>query len=140
MARSPRSRDAPAQVSRLLSEHTSGSLGGLLRRAQALLQLERLLQDAVDPSLADHFKVANVHRKRLVLLTPGAAWATRLRMQAPQWLDLLRQAGVRDVEDIEVRVAPLPTEPVDSRRSRPLTPAAEQALGLMARLGTEDED
>ena len=142
-----RSFNSPSQVSELLSEPQSGALGGLLRRARALLQLERLIKGAVDPSLADHFKVANVRDQKLVLLTPGAAWATRLRMQAPQILELLRVAGVSDVQDIEIRVAPLPTEPVDQRRSRPLTPAASQALGSMARLAaeadqaeTEDED
>jgi len=140
MARSPQSDKPLLQVTDLLSDAQSNPLGGLYRRASTLLQLERLLAGAVEPALAGRFKVASVHTDRVVLLTPGAAWATRLRMQIPQLLDSLHRAGVADVRDIEVRVAPLPVEPTLERRPRPLSAAAEQALGFMARLRAKDED
>jgi len=134
MARHPQSARTALRPSEVLSDQGS-SLGSLLQRAQLLLELQRLLAGAVDPSVAERFQVANIHRHRLILLTPTAAWATRLRMQAPQLLESARQAGYADLREVEIRVSPLVEPPAAKRRERQLSAAAEQALEAMARLG-----
>jgi len=107
----------------------------MLRRAQSLLRLQKVLAGSVDPPLADRFQVANIHRHRLILLAPTAAWATRLRMQTPQLLESARQAGHEELREVEIRVSPLVEPPAVQRTPKPLSAAAEQALEAMARLG-----
>jgi hypothetical protein len=114
-------------------------LGGTLEHASLLLKLQQILSGSVDPSLADRFQVANVRDSRLILLAPSAAWATRLRMEAPRLLDALHQAGFPELSDVEIRVAPLVEQAAKVRSGKPLSTAAEQALGSMARLGSKSE-
>lgn len=139
MARHPQSEQRALRTSEVLSDPSS-SLGSTLKHARLLLQLQRLLAESVDPSLAGHFQVANLRQNRLILLAPSAAWATRLRMEAPGLLHMLRRAGFAALADIEVRVAPLIEQPVAEHSEKPLSSAAEQALGSMARLGAKSED
>lgn len=114
MVRSSGSDDsAPPASARRLSDILSGqgaaggaSLGGLLRRASLLAQLDNALAGSLHPDLANHMRVANVRDGRLILLAPSAAWATRLRMQAAQLLEVLRRLGLADVDRVEVRVVP----------------------------------
>ena len=105
-----------------------------------LLEVQRLLADSVDPSLAGHFQVANLRQNHLILLAPSAAWATRLRMEAQSLLQTLRRSGFAALADIEVRVAPLIEQPAAEHSEKPLSSAARQALGSMARLGAKSED
>ena len=85
-------------------------LGSLMRQAEALMALERLLSSRLAADLAGRFKVAAAHPDRLVLVTASATLATRLKMQANELMDALHQAGYTGIDRIEVRVAPL-TEP-----------------------------
>lgn len=147
MSRYPQSDANAVQLSELLENSAQSanssldsSLGGLLQRAQWLLQLQQLLRSVVDPALADRFQVANLRGGRLVLVTPTAAWATRLRMQASGLLATLHDAGIDKLRAVEVRVAPLAEQPVQQRRERRLSRAAVTALDQMARLGGKDPD
>ena len=123
----------------VLSDHGS-NLGRLLKRGSLLMQLQHLLSGFLDPSLANRFQVANVRNGKLVLVTPAAAWATLLRMQSQQLIAALREAGYKDIDSIEVRIAPLAEKTVAPRRKRPLTPAARRALDTMNRIGSDKED
>lgn len=142
MTRFPQSDNNAVSLSDLLADQSS-DFGSLLRRAALLAQLQRLLAGSLDPALAARFQVANIRQSRLVLLAPSAAWATRLRMQAPQLLEALHGAGFPQVDRVDVRVdvraAPLVEQPTD-RIPKELSPAARQALDRMARLWTDDED
>ena len=84
----------------------NASLGGLLRRASLLAQLENRIAGALHADLAEHMRVANVRDGRLVLLASSPAWATRLRMHSRQVLDILHAAGLTEVDRVEVRVVP----------------------------------
>jgi len=119
---------------------TSSTLGATLRHARLLLQVQHLLTNSVDSSLAGQFQVANLRQNRLILLAPNATWATRLRMEARNLLQALHRAGFVELAELEVRVAPLSGQAIVSRPEKPLSPAAEQALSSMARLGAESED
>lgn len=139
MTRRPQSDRKAVRAAEVLSDPAS-SLGATLNHARLLLELQRLLADSVEPSLADHFQVANVRQNRLILLAPGASWATRLRMESQGLLQTLRRAGFAELAHIEVRVAPLAERPAAERPEKPLSAAAEQALDSMARLGAKSED
>lgn len=139
MARYPHSDKAALSPADVL-DNPSTSFGGLLKRANLLLQIEQALRGMLDTDLAGRYRVANVRHGRLILLAPAAAWATRLRMLAPQLLDRLHQSGYADIESIDVRVGPLVPEPPPATGAKPLSSAAKQALDLMSRLGKESED
>jgi hypothetical protein len=153
MARFPRSDDTTVDLSEILSGQgtspnsnlanshlASSNLGSLLRHAGFLMQLQQLLAAALDPALAEHFQVANVRQARLVLLASAPAWATRLRMQAADILAILHRSGHRELDEVEVRVAPLSAPPPPKPGKQPLSPVAEQALALMARLRAKEEE
>jgi len=90
--------------------------------------------------VAAQFQVAAMRQDRLVLLTPSAAWATRLRMQAEQMLQFLQVSGFAHLRYIDIRVAALSREPDPPQRvRRTLSPTAELALKHMRRL-TGDEN
>jgi len=139
MARHPQSGKKTFRVTEVISDHGS-SLGGLLKKATLHMQLEHLLAGFLDPGLAEHFQLATIRENRLILVSPSASWATRLRMQTPHLLESLHRAGYTEIESVEIRVAPLVQQPSVSRRRRPLSPAARQALDLMTQLGEEGED
>lgn len=142
MTRFPQSDNTAVSLSDLLADQGS-DFGSLLRRAALLAQLQQLLAGSLDPALAARFQVANIRQSRLVLLAPSAAWATRLRMQAPQLLQTLHAAGFPQVERVDVRVdvraAPLPGRPERELPSKELSPAARQAFERMSRLWDKDE-
>jgi hypothetical protein len=94
----------------------------------------------VDPGLAAQFQVANVRENRMILISPSASWATRLRMQAPRLVKSLQQAGYSEIEHIDIRVAPLVERPVDVRQRKPLSQAAIQAFELMGQLKSDETE
>jgi hypothetical protein len=139
MARCP-GYDKSARSSADIIADPTASFGNLLERARLLLRLERQLRTMLDEALAEHFRVANLRQDCLILLAPTASWATRLRMAAPQLLECLQRSGYAGIESIDVRVGPMPPGPPAPLASKPLSPAAKEALDLMSRLGTESED
>ena len=139
MARNPQSGKKPFRVSEVITDHGS-SLGNLLKHANLLTHIEHLLASFLSPELAANFQVATIRENRLILISPSASWATMLRMQAPQLIRSLQQAGCPEIEHIDIRVAPLIEQHATERKRRTLSPAAQQALESMAKLEAEDEE
>ncbi|MEJ8569606.1 DUF721 domain-containing protein [Elongatibacter sediminis] len=133
MANPPRSRKAASRIDDVVARRDS-SLGPLWRHARELARLDDILAGLTDPDTARHVQVANRREDRLILLAPSAAWATRLRMQAPQLLEGLRRAGLDTIRHIDIRVAPLVRSSAPQKVRRPLSPAATEALDQMHHL------
>jgi hypothetical protein len=133
MTRGSQSGNTTQRVDEVLKSSDSGP-GSLIERARYLLQLESLLTACLEPDLASHFQVAATRKNRLILVSPGASWATRLRMQAPHLITALHKAGASQIEHIDIRVAPIARRSTVSRSKKPLSAAAKQALGHMAHL------
>ncbi|HMB59787.1 MAG TPA: DciA family protein [Xanthomonadales bacterium] len=134
MVRAPKNRDAAAvRVGEVLSTKDN-PLSALLNYANTLTQLESLLTGVAGPELSGHFQVAAVRQDRLILLTPTASWATRLRMQANQLLDGLKGSAYAHLKHIDIRVAPLSREPAEKRVRKQRSVAADLALEHMSRI------
>ncbi len=133
MTRLPQPGKTTQRVGEILNDPDS-SLSNLLERASYLMQLEALLTGLLDSDLAAKFQVAAARKNRLILISPSASWATRLRMQAPNLISSLHAEGVRQFEHIDIRVAPLARQVLETRSKKPLSAAAKQALGHMAHL------
>lgn len=82
------------------------SLAGLLARARQLERLDRALAEQLDARYAPHVRVANVRQGLLILATPVAPIATRLRMEAPQLLEALNAVYPGELTTLEIRVTP----------------------------------
>ena len=134
-----RSGKKTLRVSDVLFDHGT-SMGGLLRQASFLMQLEHRIAVCLDADLSAHMQVATLRDGALTLVTPAATWATRLRMQVPRIIGALNEAGYPEIERINVRVAPLFERPAPFRRKKPLSPAAKQALEQMSRILADGED
>ena len=134
MARTPESGGNSPSVGELIADPHS-SLASLFHQARNLARVESLLSGMTGTEVAARFQVAAIREDRLVLLTPSAPWATRLRMQAEQMLQFLQVSGFAHLRYIDIRVAPLSREPEAPQRvRRTLSPAAELALKHMRRL------
>ena len=139
MARNPQSGKKIFRISEVFTDRGS-SLGILLQRANVLIQIEHLLAGFLEPGLAAHFQVGTIRENRLILISPSASWATALRMQAAQLIKSLHRAGYKEIEHIDIRVAPLVEQRESTRKRRALSPAARQALDLMAQLENNGEE
>ena len=103
MVERPQSKSGPLGVNELLSE-SEGSFGKLLARARALEQLNSRVSRLLDDDLARHCQLANVRDGRMIFACNSPGCATRLRLEAPNLLQQLHDAGMEEIEAIEVRM------------------------------------
>ena len=71
-------------------------------QAKRLQSLSRLLAQHLPLECEGHYHVANIRQGNLVVITDSPVWTTRLRQLAPTILDVLKQAGVRNVQHVLV--------------------------------------
>jgi len=139
MVRSPKFQGAASSIDEVMTD-SGNALSALLRHARSLARVESLLAEYTGPQFAEHIQVAVIREDRLILLTPTASWATRLRMQAEQMLRFLQTSGYGHLRHIDIRVAPLHRTPPEKKVQRQLSPAAELAFKLMSRISSQSSD
>ena len=104
----------------------------MLNHAKYLLMLDKKLSSIVEPAIARQVQVAALHERCLVLITPSAALATRLRHDSHSLLKTLLASGVRGIDDIQVRTAPVSRAREENRQRRALPEIAKQSLQRFA--------
>ena len=67
------------------------NLGDILKKSMALVALNRIITEQVDPDLAKHCSVINIHQGRLTIACESAEWLTLLRFESPALLQKLRR-------------------------------------------------
>ena len=139
MTRVPRSGKKAVRISEVITDH-GASLGNLLQRANLLMQVERLVAGFLEADLASQFQVAAIRENRLILISPNAARATQLKLRAPQLIKSLNGAGHSEIEHIDIRVAPLTEQHAVLKKKKDLSPAARQALDIMAGIEADTGD
>jgi hypothetical protein len=132
MYRPPRTGQKKSQRVDELIKRRDTPLAGVLQHAGELDRLDRQLSSLLDPQLAQSCQVAELRDGCLTLITPGATWATRLRMQATDIARKLSQANSIDIHHVVVRIAPVRRQNLDKRRKKGLPPVALQALQRFA--------
>jgi len=136
MARSPKNRTSGVVSVRDVISGPDNAFAMLLNQAKLLARLESLLSGPDSQFFSRdepaNFQVAALHQDRLVLITPTAAWATRLRMQTQAMLHFLQASGYAQLDHIDVRVAPLAREITEPKKPKKPSPAAKLALNLMS--------
>ena len=103
--------------------------------SEYLLKLTRGLQKVLEPNLAPHFQVASFNGSHLVLTTPSAAWATRLRLQSTGLINILSQQIMefQGIKSIEIKILPhRPEPPMRAPEPRNISPGTARVLTAMA--------
>ena len=129
--RAPGKQPKPRPICELLNSRSPG-LAQLLNRAQYLDLLDKKLSRIVEPAIARHVQVAALHERCLVVITPSAALATRIRQDSRSLLKSLMAAGVKGIDNIKVRTAPLSRARNNDRQKRVLPEIAKQSLKRFA--------
>ncbi len=121
------SRKTALPVGEILNS-SSKTLGKLISHARHLQYLNQQITALLDSGIRDLVQVAAIHEQCLVLVTPSAALATRLRMDSNSLLRSLSAAGVKGFSKLKIRTAPLPHNHIIPKRKRQLPEIARQSL------------
>ncbi|MBD9478609.1 DUF721 domain-containing protein [Pseudoxanthomonas sp. PXM02] len=102
-----------------------------VRRAMWLDALEQQLRPCLPPALAPHCRLANVAGKRLVFIVDSPVWNARLRLAAPELINVAQSIGLAVTEvTAKTSLAP-PLKPAQD----PVVPVSEASRkGLQAAL------
>lgn len=102
-----------------------------VRRAMWLDALEQQLRPCLPPALAPHCRLANVAGKRLVFIVDSPVWNARLRLAAPELINVAQSIGLAVTEvTAKTSLAP-PMKPAQD----PVVPVSETSRkGLQAAL------
>lgn len=120
----------------------SGQGADPLRRALWLDALEQRLRPLLPSPLAAHARLANVDGRTLVFLVDAPVWRARLRLAAPELIDVARSLGL-DCDAVVARATthPLWPDPPAPRPPLPMSEAAREALdAALAALDVPDRD
>ncbi len=100
-----------------------------VRRALWLDALDRQLRAALPPQLADHCRLANLVKERLVFLVDTPVWRAKLRLATPELLLAARSLGLEATEvTVKIQIAPpRPPEPAQQRTAK-LSATSREAL------------
>lgn len=112
----------------------SGTAADPVRRALGLDALDRQLRPLLPPALAPHVRLANVADGRLVMLVDSPVWHARLRLAAPELLDVARSVGL-EVREIAIKTTREPLQlpapasrPASATTRGPRSAAADEAF------------
>lgn len=122
----PRRPSSPqAALDALLAEPA----GDPIRRALWLDELDRQFRPCLPSSLAAHARLANFEKGRLVFVVDAPVWRARLRLAAPELLDVARSIGLDAIElVVKTTLAPAPAPAQAIRKTKPISAVAQQAL------------
>ena len=81
-------------------------LSSLLGRARYLDKIDQTLAAALEPNISPHVRVANVRNRILILITPVAPIASRLRLQQAALLSTLQSKFPDVFDSLDIRVTP----------------------------------
>jgi hypothetical protein len=96
--------DKPELLKDLLAD--KGGLAGIVRRAAAADRMTRRVQSALPGEVSAHVVGANIREDRLVVIVDGAAWAARVRFEAPLLKRTLAETEELEIGRVFVRVRP----------------------------------
>ncbi|MDX1460822.1 MAG: DciA family protein [Xanthomonadales bacterium] len=105
--------------------------------AREIDRLNTQLAAVLEPGTGALVQVASIRYDTVVLVTPSAALATRLKLDPAPLLAHLSHKSGRSFSKLEVRVAPLPgNKPADTRKRRQVP---VQARAVFERFRSSDD-
>ena len=132
MHRPPQSgKKFPQRVDEVINRRDT-PFGSLLKHAAELNRLDRQLCGLLDPQLAPFCQVAELRDDCLILVSPTATQATRLRLLSDEIAQKLNQVNGTCIHRVLVRIAPIRRTNRPQKQKKGLPPAAILALQRFA--------
>lgn len=103
----------------------------LMPQAKRLLELRRILHDALPANLAKASEIANFKQGKVVIFAENSAVAAKLRLLAPGVKDRMARSG-QEVTGIEVEVQLRPRTATPPGTERRLSASAAKDLSALA--------
>jgi len=109
-------------------------LAGLCNKANSILEINNKLKKCLDPSLHDHFELANIKADIATILVDSSTWATRLRYNIPAILDALNnKLNFGSIKTVRIKVKKItPTNTSLQREPISLSKNSAQILADVA--------
>ena len=100
-----------------------------VRRALWLDALEQQLRPCLPPALSPHCRLGNVTGGKLVFIVDSPVWRAKLRLAAPELIELARSIGLAATE-VTAKITTQPLQPIQTagRTVKPMSAAARDAL------------
>lgn len=131
-ARSPQRPSKPLEaLDALLAEPA----GNPVRRAMWLDEVDRRLRPHLPEELAPHVRLANINNGKLVFVVDAPVWQSRLRMSAPELIDVARSIGLAATE-VVARASKTPLAPPEPAPLRPVPLSAHARKALQSALAS----
>lgn len=100
-----------------------------VRHAMWLDAMEQLLRPCLPPALAPHCKLGNVTGGKLVFIVDSPVWHAKLRLAAPELINLARSVGFAATEVVaKTTTAPFQRPPAAGLAVKPMSEASRSAL------------
>ena len=119
---------------RTLLQNQNSPIADICKKAHSIQEIDHKLKNLLDPSLKDHFELANIKTDIVILLVSSPAWATRLRYNIPAILNALNnQLNFTSVRTIRIKVRkPIPDYPISNNNNIYLSDNSAQFLNEVA--------
>lgn len=116
-------------------------IANLCKKANSIQEIDHKLKKYLDPSLHDHFELANIKTDSAILLVSSSTWATRLRYNIPAILNALNnQLKLTSVKTIRIKVKKIiPDNATKSNKPMSLSKKSSQLLIDVANNFTDPE-
>lgn len=81
------------------------AIADLCNKANSIQEINQKLKKCLDPSLHNHFELANIKTDSVTILVNSSTWATRLRYNIPAILNALNnQLHFTSVKTVRIKV------------------------------------
>ena len=119
----------PKKLGAILAQ--ADKINALMPQAKRLLELRRLLYDALPENLARYASVANWRQGKLVIFAQNNAIAAKLKLLRPALAKTFLAAGV-EVTAMEIQVQPSESQQKSPEKHAVLSQAAAESLAKLA--------
>jgi len=125
----PDKKNRTLPISELLQDKRY-AIAELCKKANAIQKINRKLKKCLDPSLHDHFELANIKTDVATILVSSSTWATRLRYNIPAILSALNnQLNFTSVKTIRIKLKTIiPENTTLDKKPVPLSKNSAQVL------------
>lgn len=97
---------SPRSIAKILEQVGNSDLRSLTARGRQIADLEHQILACLPAELSGNCRVGGISDGCLRLFTATPAWASRLRFEAPQLLQILARLGITSVRSVQVRITP----------------------------------
>ena len=123
----------PATINDFLSSR-SKTLSEIVEHISRILICQHRLRSELGPPLSEHLHVANYSKDSLMLHTDSTAWASRLRFNIQNILNIVRQnCGLNELKSVRITVVISNTDSKPAKRMSSLSQNTTKLIENTAR-------